>query len=255
MSTASNDVYVAAFVARCDAMRHPTGTLVDEPGVHGLMSFSDDSPTRLLVTDDRADDVLSALLPVARAGIISVFAAAARCTEIVTNAQGWKPKATTAMIHTDLRTLPEAALPTGLTLRPVRRVVDDPNDGVPLTDAVALARSADPASVESPDALADYLRSLPPTMRLLAAVDHQGVVRATSGSGTFGSQATVIFVNTHPRWRRRGIGHAMTAAALHSARTAGASQACLDASEAAIPTYVRLGFEIVAQTTQFFRAS
>jgi len=96
---------------------------------------------------------------------------------------------------------------------------------------------------------------LPPTMRLFAAVDDNDVVRATSGSGTFGPQATVIFVNTHPSWRRRGIGHAMTAAALRSARTAGASQACLDASDAAIATYLRLGFETVARATQFFRAA
>jgi hypothetical protein len=46
----------------------------------------------------------------------------------------------------------------------------------------------------------------------------------------------------------------MTAAALRSARHAGASQACLDASDAAISIYLRLGFEIVARSTQLFRA-
>ncbi len=42
------------------------------------------------------------------------------------------------------------------------------------------------------------MRSLPPEMRLFAAVDGEGVVRATSGSGAFGAPASVIFVNTDP---------------------------------------------------------
>ena len=236
-------------------MRHPRSQLVDEPGLHGLVSRSGDAPTRLLVTGDEAADALAALLPDARAGTISVLASAPRCTAVVANHGGWKPKAVTAMINRDLRTVPEGPLPSGLTLRPVRRLTQDPSDGVPLQDAVAAARLADPASVGDPDALVDYLGSLPPTIRLFAAVDDDGVVRATSGSGTFGGQAIVIFVNTHPSWRRRGIGHAMTAAALRSARTAGASQACLDASDAAIATYLRLGFETVARATQFFRTA
>jgi len=234
-------------------MRQPTCQVVNEPGVDGLLCFSDDSPTRLLVTDDRAADVLAAMMPGVRAGTISVFAAAPRCTEIVAIHRGWKPKSVTAMISRDLRTLPACPLPSGLTLRPVRRVVDDPTEGVPLEDAVAAAL-ADVATDDTPEGLADHLSSLPHTTRLFAAVDDDGVVRATSGSETFGSQATVIFVNTDPSWRRRGIGQAMTAAALSSARDAGASQACLNASGAAISIYLRLGFEIVARTTQFFRA-
>ena len=59
MPTASIEVYVATFVERCNAMRRPTCQLVNEPGVRGLLCFSDDSPTRLLVTDDRAADVLA----------------------------------------------------------------------------------------------------------------------------------------------------------------------------------------------------
>lgn len=112
--------------------------MVNEPGVNGLLSLSDDSPTRVLVTDDQAGGVLGALLPDARAGATSVF----------------------------------------------------------------------------------------------AAVDDGGVVRATSGSGTFGSQATVTFVSTDPSRRRRGVGHAMIGAPLRCARNAGASRACLDASGA-----------------------
>ena len=91
-------------------------------------------------------------------------------------------------------------------------------------------------------------------MRLFAAVDAEGVVRATSGAGTFLDRATVLFVNTHPASRRRGIGAAMTAAALRAARSAGARQAVLDASDVAIGVYERLGFETVSRTAQFNRA-
>jgi GNAT superfamily N-acetyltransferase len=95
---------------------------------------------------------------------------------------------------------------------------------------------------------------MPRQIRLLAAVDDDGVARATSGSGAFGSEAIVIFVNTQPGWRRRGIGRAMTAAALCAARDEGATRACLEATDAAIPTYAGLGFQRVARVTQFFRA-
>ena len=179
-------------------MRSPGWQRVNEPGVHGLLSASDDLPTRLLVTDDQAYDMLAVLLQDARAGTISVFAAAARCTEIVMSDPAWKPKAVTAMICRDLRTVAEVGLASGLTLRPVRRLADDPPGGVPLADAVAVAMSADSSSDDAPDALADYLRSLPSTTRLFAAVDGDGTVRATSGCGVFGAQASVFFVNTDP---------------------------------------------------------
>ncbi|HUX71888.1 MAG TPA: GNAT family N-acetyltransferase [Cellulomonadaceae bacterium] len=81
---------------------------------------------------------------------------------------------------------------------------------------------------------------------------HERWCSATSGFGAFGAHATVFFVNTHPSWRRRGIGRAMTATALRSASLAGASQASLDAADAAVCS--RLGFEVVARATQLFRA-
>ena len=99
----------------------------------------------------------------------------------------------------DLGEIPAIPLPKELTLRPVRRLAGDEADGVPLDDAVAAAIAADPRIEDGPRAFADYLRSLPPTFRLFAAVESNYAVRATSGSGVFGRYANVIFVKHTPR--------------------------------------------------------
>lgn len=127
---------------------------------------------------------------------------------------------------------------------------DDAPDGASLTDAAAAARRADP-EITDPQALVDYLQSLPSAFGLFTAVDDAGVVRATSGSGAFGTTASVIFVNTDPGWRRRGIALAMTATALRSAEQSGARHAGLDASDAGRELYVRLGFQAATPVTRF----
>jgi ribosomal protein S18 acetylase RimI-like enzyme len=220
--------------------------------VHGSLPSRGHSHTRLLVTDDRAYDVLVALLPGLRAGMIKVFAAATRCAEFLERHLGWGSGEATAMICRDLDGVPPAALPT-LTLRRVCRRDDDPPGGVDLQEAVAVAKLAAPG-IEQPAAFGVYLRSLPCAFQLFAAVDPAGTVRATSGSAAFGTTADVIFVNTAPGWRGRGIGHAMTAVALHDARKRGARNACLDASKAGVGIYRRLGFEAVTQVTRFHRS-
>lgn len=121
---------------------------------------------------------------------------------------------------------------------------------MPLTATVAAASRADPGITDSRE-LADYLRSLPRAFALWAAVDDGGVVRATSGSATFEAMATVIFVNTDPDWRRRGVAGAMTSIALRAAEQAGARHAGLDASHAGRELYLRLGFEAATLITRF----
>lgn len=248
------DAYVAAFDARCAATEGPGTRRVDGLGIHGLVPVDGESSTQLLVLDDRAFHVLSAVLPRATAGTIRVHDAASRCAELIRRHRTWTPKAVTGMVCPDLRAVPEPPLPPGLTLRPVRRVAHDPPDGVSLTDAVAAVGRAAPAGEVSTAALVTYLRSLPGGPRLFAAVDGDDVVRGTSGSRTFFSDAYVFFVNTDPGWRRRGLGLSMTAAALRSAVKSGATRASLDASGPGIPLYRRLGFTAVAQITQFSRS-
>jgi GNAT superfamily N-acetyltransferase len=250
MDSAALGLYVGAFLARCRAARRSGDPILDELGLHGLLRHGDDGRVRLLVTDDRARDRLAAVLDGARAGMITVCKSAVRCAALLESDPAWRAGAATAMICRSLRAVPAPALPPDLTLRPVRRVAGDAPGGVALTDAVAAARRAAPEIRES-RALAEHLRSLPSEFALWAAVDHDGVVRATSGSAAFGAAATVIFVNTDPDWRRRGIARAMTAIALRAAEHAGAHQAGLDASRAGEALYLTLGFESATPITRF----
>ncbi|MGL4177062.1 MAG: GNAT family N-acetyltransferase [Dermatophilaceae bacterium] len=248
-----HDTYAAAFDARCAAADGPGMRRVDEPGVRGVVPVDGRSRAELLVLDDRALDALSVVLPLTSAGTVRVYEAADRCAELIRQDRRWTPTAATAMTCRDLGDMPTPPLPDGLTLRPVRRIAEDPPDGVPLTDAVAaVARAVAPREV-STAILVAYLRSLPAGTQLLAAVDDDGVVRGTSGSRTFLSDAYVFFVNTDPGSRRRGVALSMTAAALHSAVRSGAVRASLDASGPGIRLYRRLGFTAVTQITQFSR--
>lgn len=249
----SLDLYVAAFRSRCVAYRRPGSPEVDEPGVQGLLPAAEDPLARLLVTDDRAYQVLEALLPRVETGMITAFASAPRCANLIADHQTWRITTPVAMVCRDLRIVPLLPLPADLTLRPVRRRADDEPGGVPLDEAAATAMRSEPGIAGSLDGFTDYLRSLPPAFGLMAAVDAAGDVRATAGSGAFGIHASVIFVDTDPGWRCRGIGSAMTSAALHAAREAGATRACLDASDAGMRIYLRLGFEVVGPVTRFYR--
>ena len=232
-------------------MRRRGRTTVADIGLRGVLPATEDPRIQLLVIDDQAHDALVGLLPLARTGMIRVFETATRCAQLVADRLAWSSDTVAAMVCSDLHTLPTLTLPSDLTLQPVQRLGDDEGGGVALADAVAAAMSASSAIEDSPAVFAGYLRSLPSTFRLFAAIDSHGAVRATSGSGVFGQYATVIFVNTDPDWRGRGIGQAMTAQALRTASRAGARQASLDASDAGRSIYLRLGFENVGTVTRF----
>jgi GNAT superfamily N-acetyltransferase len=254
MGSAALDLYVRAFLARCVAMSRSGQSVLDEPGIYGLLPGGPDRQTRLVVTDDRARDLLPTLMGDARAGMITVCAAAVQCAALLARNPTWQPGTATAMVCRDLRTVSTVGLPCGLTLRPVRRLAGDNPRGVPLAHAVAAAIRATEPKANS-RTLANHLRSLPRAFGLWAAVDDTGVVRATSGSGAFETTASVIFVNTDPDWRRRGIARAMTASALCAAQRAGARSAGIDASDAGRELYLRLGFENATAITRFWSPS
>lgn len=228
--------------------------MLAEPGVCGRLPSRDGGRIRLLVTDDRARERLSTVVADSPAGTITVCAAAAQCNAVLARNPAWQSGTATAMICRDLHTLPAPALPAGLRLRPVRRLHDDPPGGVPLTQAVTAACHADPQSTDA-RILTDHLRALPRAFGLWVAVDDRAIVRGTSGSAAFGATASVIFVNTDPDWRRRGIARAMTAIALRSAHQAGAQLAGLDASSAGQQLYLNLGFEPATPVTRFRRSA
>jgi GNAT superfamily N-acetyltransferase len=250
------NLYVAGFVARCRAGRPPGHSEVDEPGVRGLIGHAEPRPARLLVIDDRAYDLVAALLADAHAGTVTVLNPAPWCGELIDRDPAWQEaEATTAMVRADLRNLPTGALPPPLSWRPVRRLPGDAADGVPLALAAEAALRADPRIAGPPAALASYLRGLPSSVELFAAVDPDGRVRATSGCTVTSAAAGVFFVNTDPEWCGRGIAQAMTAIALGRARRRGARHAALDATRAGVGLYTRLGFQPVARATTFTRVS
>ena len=92
-----------------------------------------------------------------------------------------------------------------------------------------------------------------PDVKYLAAVDAASTVQATSAGARFTATAGVFFVTTDPAWRGRGVGTAMTAAAIRSAAAAGARSAVLDASPLGLSIYRRLGFEAVGDVVLFSR--
>lgn len=156
------------------------------------------------------------------------------------------------MVCDDLGRIPTPPLPEGLSLRTVLPAPDDPRRGGPLLDAVQAAARAAPPGEIMVEELTSYLTSLPDA-QVFAAIDRDGVVRGTSASRTSRADAYVFFVNTDPSWRRRGVGLSMTALALRSAASAGATRATLDASGTGVGLYRRLGFTTAAQLTQFSR--
>jgi GNAT superfamily N-acetyltransferase len=253
MSNAMLAAYVEAFLSRCRQTSPADGRVIDDDGLCGKPPAADDRTVRLLVLDDRAYHVLHDLLPRASEGIVSVFPSANRSAELLARELPWKRDSVTPMVCRDLGDVPDLSLVPELTLLPVRRVDTDPADGVPLRDAVTVALRAQRDTDEPYTGLVEHLRAMPAAIKLFAATDQDGVPRGTSGCGVFGAESTVLFVNTDPGWQKRGIGSAMTSAALCAARRSGAQRACLDASEAGVAMYPRLGFEPLAPITRFIR--
>jgi GNAT superfamily N-acetyltransferase len=245
-------VYAAAFGRRMAAAAGPRDQVLDEPGLVGL---SRDAGRRvsLLVLDDRAVLGLQRVLRGVPGGVISVLEAASQSREMLAAVAGWSAKAVELMVSRDLAGTPTVPLPNGLKLDRVEIESDGSRCKADLISAAGLVVRADPSVTESAEAFATYLRNLSPSLSMLVAVDARHAIRATAGYRVTGPDATVLLVNTDQPWRRRGIGRAMTAAALQAASDAGAVGACLSASDAGASIYRSLGFENAGQAMQLAR--
>jgi GNAT superfamily N-acetyltransferase len=242
--------YIDGFRERLLAMRQPGQEILDEPGLLALVGRDADlQDGRALVTGDEAQGVLAARLSELLARVVFVLDEAEAC-QLLMSRTGRLPTACTAMVCDDLDAVPELPLPVGLSSRPVGHAGD--GHRVPIQDAAVAALRSDPtmAPTADLDGFVDYLSSIP-NARYLAAVDDAGVVRATAASATWGRTTGVYLVNTDPDWRGRGVGTAMTAAALRGAHSTGAARACLDATALGLTIYLRLGFEPVGGVTQY----
>lgn len=139
-----------------------------------------------------------------------------------------------------LRGVPDALpAPAGLTIERVR-------DGRALEAWTgALARGFGEGEREAAWVGAAYARiglgDDVPWRHYLARLD--GVPVATSSLFLAAGVAGVYFVFTVPARRRRGIGAAVTLAALHEARALGFETGVLGSSEMGFPVYRRLGFQ------------
>ena len=248
------DIYGAAFVARYGGDSDDGGAPVIEPGLYGVVPTQDDPAIRLLVTDDRAYGRLTTEVRGARRGIVNIVETASRCNAFMGGLRGWKTeRPATAMVCRYINAVPDVTLPDGLALRPVNRSATATSDAVPLPDAVAVAMASDPGITDPADEFAAFLSSLSLSVRLFVAVDKDGIARATSGCDVFGEYARVFFVNTEPGWRRRGVGHSMTVAALRTAALSGALRAVLDATDSGASVYTRLGFEVAGRHIRYSR--
>lgn len=245
-------VYAASFGRQMAAVIDPRGQLLDEPGLVGL-SRDGGRRVSLLVLDDRALPGLHRVLRGGPSGVISVLDSALQTREMLGATGGWSAKAVELMVSRDLAGTPTVALPDGLKLDRVAIDSDGSQCDPDLLSAARLLVRADPTVTQSAETLARYIRHLSPPPSMLAAVDAHEAVRAIAGYRVIGLDATVLLVNTDPAWRRRGVGRAMTAAALRAASGAGAASACLSAREAGASIYRSLGFETAGRATQLAR--
>jgi GNAT superfamily N-acetyltransferase len=158
---------------------------------------------------------------------------------------GLRLEGTAPAMALDLEALPrDEPLPPGLEIVPVR-------DAATLREFVGVLAAEMGIPDGSPNPAARHhaalLEAIPPTLaseplplRYLGRLDGRAV--ATSRISIGGGVGGLYAVATLPEARRRGFGRAMTLVALDAARALGYRIGVLQASDAGLPVYRRLGF-------------
>ena len=162
--------------------------------------------------------------------------------EVRLEAHGLRPIETEAGMQIDVARLPSSAdMPTGLEVRQVRDIQE-------LTDFAAVMEDVS-VSAYLMAAAPLVLRDDSPMLFFTGYLEGQPV--ATSelfiGMGIGG----IYSVSTRQEFRRRGIGTALTWTAADAARRAGLPTVVLQASDAGLAPYTRLGFRVVCHFTEY----
>jgi GNAT superfamily N-acetyltransferase len=100
--------------------------------------------------------------------------------------------------------------------------------------------------------LTEQLHGLPNVQLYLGRIEGEGV--CTSLVFVAGTVASIYWVATHEGHRSRGLGEAITWAAVAAGRDLGCRLAVLQASTMGAPVYARMGFETVAHYVRFERS-
>lgn len=240
--------YLGAFLAVSRVGAKPHHRLLETGPLLGTVGTPDRPDGRLLVRAEDAIDFLTAMGD-PWGSYLEVDPTARRCIAHLEGLGRYRSSTATAMVR-ELAGLTHP--PVESTLRLVTATHEDAKGSALLIAAVEANLRADPIDDLTPTAFVDYLASIPGAA-FLVAVDSAGIIRATAGSAVFENIARVFFVSTDLEWRGRGIGTAMTAAALRNAVDHGATHACLAASVDGYPIYRRLGFETAGDLVLFER--
>ena len=161
---------------------------------------------------------------------------------------GLRYEGTAPAMAMDLGALPrDEPLPPGLTIEPVTDVAGLREFIQVLADEMDV-----PAGQPNPAAAhhAALLEAIPPTLadepvplRYLGRIDGRPI--ATSRIAIAAGVAGLYAVATLPEARRRGVGRALTLAALDAGRSIGLRIGVLQASDSGLPVYRRLGFRTI----------
>jgi len=142
--------------------------------------------------------------------------------------------------------VPEPPLPVGLTVERVD-TSERPADYV---DAYASSFGVGPDLRDAViDAEAGLRTDLGHLIRLVGRIDGRAV--ATSAVLVSNGVAGLYWIGTDPAYRGRGIGAALTAAAMAIGREHGISVCTLQASSQGLPVYSRLGFMQVSEVVLY----